>query len=113
VAGGVGRQFLDWITTGRWQTVDRKFDYERGLGAFQIPALLIAGTKDLLAPPEAVRHTERYLRGPTELLIAGREAGFREDYGHGDLMLGRHAHEEIYPRVVAFLERSATPTSGS
>ncbi|MBX5482668.1 MAG: alpha/beta fold hydrolase [Myxococcaceae bacterium] len=112
VAGGVGRQFLDWITTGRWQSGDRKFDYERGLAAVRVPTLLIAGACDLLAPPDAVRHTARYVRGPTEVVVAGREAGFRADYGHGDLMLGRHAPEELYPRVMEFLERHATPANG-
>lgn len=108
VAGGVGRQFIDWIATGRWQSEDGRFDYERGLRDVRVPTLLIAGTKDLLAPPDAVRHTARYLQAPVEVFIAGKESGLREEYGHGDLLLGRHAPEELYPRVMDFLQRNAT-----
>ena len=108
VAGGVGRQFLQWIASGRWRSSDERFDYERGLQAVKAPTLLLAGTHDLLAPPESVAHAAKSLGGPTTVLTAGRAHGFREDYGHGDLMLGRHAPEELYPRVIAFLEAHAT-----
>ncbi len=108
VAGGVGRQFLEWITRGRWTSADRSFDYERGLRDVRAPALLMAGTHDLLAPPDAAHHAATLLGGPAETVSCGREFGFEADYGHGDLVLGRHAPDEIYPRVVQFLERNAT-----
>jgi pimeloyl-ACP methyl ester carboxylesterase len=107
VAGGVGRQFLEWITKGRWTSEDGAFDYERGLRNVAVPTLLMAGTQDLLAPPAAAHHAATLLGGPVETVTCGRGFGFQEDYGHGDLVLGRHAPEEIYPRVISFLERNA------
>ncbi len=108
VSGGVGRQFLDWLSTGRWTSGDRRFDYGRALEGTRIPALMIAGTHDLLAPPESVTWARERYGGPLEILIAGRAHGHRENYGHGDLVLGRHATEELYPRVLEFLEARST-----
>jgi pimeloyl-ACP methyl ester carboxylesterase len=108
VSGRVGRQFLEWIHTGRWTSEDRVFDYGRALEATRVPALMIAGTHDLLAPPESVVWARGRYGGPLEVMPAGRAHGHREDYGHGDLVLGRHAPEELYPRVLEFLETRST-----
>ena len=108
VSGGVGRQFLQWIATGRWTSEGGDVDYDKALEATRVPALMIAGTHDLLAPPESMSCARGRYGGPLELLVAGRAEGHREDYGHGDLVLGRHAPEELYPRVLEFLEARST-----
>lgn len=112
VAGGVGRQFARWIAEGRWSSEDGRFDYALGLRNVTTPALLMGGTKDLLSPPEASHHAAEHLAGPVETVTVGREAGHREDYGHGDLVLGRHAPEEVYPRIIRFLETQASAAEG-
>ncbi|MBX5481736.1 MAG: alpha/beta hydrolase [Myxococcaceae bacterium] len=111
VAGGVARQFFRWANTGRWDSEDGTIDYERSLANVRVPTLLIAGSRDLFAPPDAVAHALGHLGGPAELLVAGRDNGFLDDYGHGDLVLGRHAPEDLYPRIAAFLESHASPVS--
>lgn len=100
VSGQVGRQFLAWITQGRWQSADGTVDYERGMRNVHVPTLLTAGTHDLLAPPDAVHHAADFLSGPVEKETC-------EGYGHGDLVLGMDAPDEVYPRVIEFLERNA------
>lgn len=109
VAGGVARQFIDWANSGRWKSADGSVDYEQNLAKVRVPSLLIAGPLDLFAPPEAVAHGQRHLGGPSEVVVASREAGFAADYGHGDLVLGKHAPEELHPRIFRFLEANATP----
>jgi pimeloyl-ACP methyl ester carboxylesterase len=104
----VGRQFARWIATGSFDSADGHFDYRAGMAAIRIPFLLVAGTKDLLAPPAAVRRAQAALGGPTELVLAGRAHGFTADYGHADLVLGRRAPEEIFPRVEGFLAAHST-----
>jgi hypothetical protein len=34
----------------------------------------------------------------------GRRFGDRADYGHGDLLVGRAAPEEVYPLILDFLD---------
>jgi pimeloyl-ACP methyl ester carboxylesterase len=106
ILGGVGRQFLRWITTGRLDGEDG-FDYRAALKDVKVPVLLMAGVKDLLAPPETVLPARTLLGGPTEYVLLARSQGFSADYGHGDLTLGRKAPDEVFPRVADFLERHA------
>ncbi|MFZ5444564.1 MAG: alpha/beta fold hydrolase [Myxococcota bacterium] len=108
VPGGVARQFARWVRTGAFDGEDG-FDYRRGLKALSAPVLAIAGAKDLLAPAPSAHLISQYASGPVELVTAGRASGFSADYGHGDLVLGRRAPEEIFPRVAEFLARHATP----
>ncbi len=107
VPGGVARAFARWVRSGAFDG-DDGLDYRAALAGVRVPVLSIAGSLDLLAPPAAAHEIARYLGGPVETVVAGRVGGFRADYGHGDLVLGRHAPDEIFPRVAEFLGRWAT-----
>jgi pimeloyl-ACP methyl ester carboxylesterase len=109
IPGGVARQFALWVRSGRFTSMDGQHDYHAALDRVRIPMLLIAGSKDLLAPPLAVAHAKNKLAGPVKFAIAGKQHGCKEDYGHGDLILGRNAPDEIFPRVDEFLSTHSTP----
>lgn len=106
ILGGVGRQFQRWIATGRLDGEDG-FDYRAALKDVRVPVLLVAGVKDLLAPPETMTPVRTLLGGPVEYVLLAKAQGFSADYGHGDLTLGRNAPDEVFPRVAEFLERHA------
>ncbi|MBN1209181.1 MAG: alpha/beta fold hydrolase [Myxococcaceae bacterium] len=108
IAGGVVRQFARWIDTHAFTSHDGSFDYRAPLTEVRLPFLLVAGGRDLLAPPLAVARAKEHLGGPVKLVIAGRDHGFAEDYGHADLVLGRRAPDEIFPLVETFLSAHAT-----
>ncbi len=108
IPGGVGRQFCRWIETGRFDSNDGTVDYRKGLAGVRIPFLLLAGSRDLLAPPLAVARAKEHLGGPVKLVIAGKAHGFSDDYGHGDLTIGRRAPDEVFPVVESFLAASST-----
>lgn len=108
IAGGVGRQFARWISTNAFTSYDGAFDYRTPLSEARMPFLLLAGSRDLLAPPMAVARAKEHLGGPVKLVIAGRAHGFAEDYGHADLVLGRRAPDEIFPLLETFLSAHAT-----
>jgi hypothetical protein len=38
------------------------------------------------------------------MLLCSKANGFAGDYGHIDLLLGRSARYEIYPRIASWLE---------
>ncbi|WP_225412692.1 alpha/beta hydrolase [Stigmatella hybrida] len=108
ISGGVARQFARWVSTNAFTSYDGGFDYRVPLAGARMPFLLLAGNKDLLAPPLAVARAQEYLGGPVKLVIAGRDHGFAEDYGHADLVLGRRAPDEIFPLLETFLSAHAT-----
>lgn len=108
VSGGVARQFARWIETGNFDSTDGAFDYRKNMAALRAPLLLIAGTKDLMAPPLAVRAARDHAGGPVSYTVVGKAHGNQEDYGHGDLIVGRKAPEEIFPLVEEFLAQKLT-----
>lgn len=113
IPGGVARQLADWVQTGRFCSVDGKFDYRQGMANIRIPLLMVAGAQDLLAPPLAVARAKELVRGPVKLVIAGRSHGFADDYGHNDLVVGRRAPHEVFPLVEGYLAAHATPLRSS
>jgi len=104
VSGGVADQFHGWMRSGRFDSRDGAVDYRALLGQGRAPALFLAGARDGLAPPDAVRAGHDLWSGPRSWICASAAEGFSADYGHGDLVFGRRAPEEIYPRLRAWLE---------
>ncbi|MCA1829449.1 MAG: alpha/beta hydrolase [Myxococcales bacterium] len=101
ISPGVLTQFLKWARTDVFVSEDGKVDYRGGLAGAKQPALFVAGERDLLAPPASVRAGFDLWGGEKEYVEAKR-------YGHSDLIFGRDAPEEIFPKVRNFLlKRSA------
>lgn len=108
IPGGVGRQFARWILTGNFDSHDGAFDYRANMTAVRCPLMLIAGSRDLLAPPLAVARAKEFVGTAAKVVVAGKAHGFAEDYGHGDLVLGRRAPDEIFPLLESFLSAHST-----
>lgn len=109
VSGGVLRQMLTWVKRKDGAMVGTDgFVFEEHFDRLKAPLLLIAGSRDLLAPPAAVEWVRpRAGSADIEYILASRATGFSADYGHGDLVLGERAPEEIFPLVVKWLEAHA------
>lgn len=75
---------------------------------YRFPTLMLAGSKDAQCPVEAVDGSARMISHLDELsvLAFGREHGHYEDYGHFDLLVGRHAPTEVWPHLVEWLDAS-------
>lgn len=82
--------------------------YSAKLPQFKTPQLWIAGEEDYLVPPGMV-YGGYALAGASDktYVKAGKAAGFAVDYGHGDLMIGKHTPKEIYPLVLSWLQARA------
>lgn len=112
MSAGVLRQFDDWVNGDYFRSLDRTVDYQDAMRALKVPVLLMGGNKDMLAPPRCMQKgLERIGSADKTLVLLGREYGSASDYGHGDLIFGRTAPEEIFPQVAAWLEQRATPVT--
>jgi pimeloyl-ACP methyl ester carboxylesterase len=105
VSAGVQAQFLRWARTDTFASFDGAIDYRAAMALARPPALFVAGSKDLLATPGSVRRGFELWGGEKELVVAGTATGFSAEYGHSDLIFGRSAPEEIFPRVREWLLR--------
>lgn len=74
---------------------------------YTVPTLLIGGSRDVQATPESITETARLLSGVRNLEVArfGKPHGHADDYGHVDLVVGRHVGVETWPAISEFLSR--------
>lgn len=100
---GVGEQFRWWIAEDLFCSRDRAADYRAALPGCRQPALFVAGPLDPLAPPRVVEESCAAWGGEKAFLLAGVAGGLSVDYGHGDMVFGRRAPEELYPRLSGWL----------
>ncbi len=107
---GVLSQLRDWTFDDKFRSVDGKTDYRDRVRALKVPHLIVGGAADGIAPPaNCQQHFEIAGSPDKELQLFGTGYGHQADYGHGDLLLGTHANLEVYPRVIQWLARRATP----
>jgi pimeloyl-ACP methyl ester carboxylesterase len=110
---GVLAQLQDWVAHDAFRSLEG-VDYREAVRALKVPTLVIGGTVDHLAPEVITREYFALLTAPTrELLVLGRAHGQQEDYGHGDLIVGRHAEQEVYPTIARFLAAAASPVAAA
>ncbi len=106
---GVLGQLDDWLAHDAFRSADHHTDYRAGLEGLQAPTLVIGGTVDLLSPPDVTRDFFNLLRAPVrQLELFGKSYGHSAEYGHGDLVVGRQAHLEVYPAISKFLAANLT-----
>lgn len=66
---------------------------------YLFPVLSLSGTADIQCPPDVAA------RFGTEHLVFGKEYGQEEEYGHNDLIMGKSAEREVWPKIYAWLLR--------
>lgn len=108
ISPGEVRQFAHWVKTGTFTSMDGAVDYRAGLEGCEQPALFIAGEGDLLAPPSVVERATMVWGGESKMVRIAKATGASWDYGHSDLVLGKAAPEEVFPRVRDWLLERAS-----
>jgi pimeloyl-ACP methyl ester carboxylesterase len=81
--------------------------------AFGLPSCLIVGSRDEQCDEAAVDETARLLSSAAKVHVArfGKAYGHAEDYGHFDLLVGKHAEREVWPTIRDFLVDMNEPTA--
>lgn len=104
------KQLADWSRFDVFRSRDHRIDYRVRLRQVTTPVLVMGGSRDALATPEAVL-AQAELLGSTDrtVMLFGRENGDTLDYGHGDLLFGEHAPQEVYPRILRWVSEHASP----
>ena len=81
------------------------YAHEARLGDIRVPVHAISGNVDRVAPHRSVEAAVARLDGPdVRYRRMGKGEGDRADYGHGDLLVGRAAPEEVFPPLIDFVE---------
>ena len=107
---GVLVQMADWVTHDALRSMDGKIDYRERIAKMKVPLLTIGGALDRLAPLDVVQKAHALAGSPDKTLLIEWPEGV--SYGHGDLLLARHAPEHVYRRIVQWLAAHATKVDG-
>jgi pimeloyl-ACP methyl ester carboxylesterase len=107
ISVGVLRQLGRWVITDSFASLDGAIDYRAALSACRQPALFVSAEADRIAPPAVVEEAARAWGGESEVLRVGLAGGACCDYGHSDLLFGRRAPEEVFPRIRDWLVAEA------
>lgn len=103
---GVLDQMLRWVAREDGAIVSMRGEkYEDGFWRMKMPMLLLAGAADRLVPEAAVAYVrDRVGSADVTMEVVGVAGGASHDYGHGDLVLGARAPDDVFPRVIRWLD---------
>jgi len=100
------KQLLDMVRNERFRSLNKKVDYTAVLPAVTVPTCFLVGTVDNMATPGAVRFAYRQIHSSDkQFFLFGRVNSHRRDYGHDDIILGKHARQEVYPTILDWLDQ--------
>ncbi|KPX29734.1 Esterase/lipase/thioesterase family protein [Pseudomonas coronafaciens pv. oryzae] len=90
---------------------ERDNNWWEGLKSLQVPVLAVAAAGDLQDPVWACRTLFDQIGGGQlkQFLCLGREHGFSEDFDHVQMLISKTAQQQVWPRVIEWLEARAVP----
>lgn len=104
IAKSEALQLKTGLETGEFYSMDGKINYTENLKNIKIPVLLVLGRRDHLGFGYTVRYIyENLSTKDKKIIIIERAQGAQEDYGHGDLLLGKNAKEDVIIPIIQWL----------
>ncbi len=98
-------QMREWHKTSTFCSYYRRWNYVSHLKRVHTPLHVITGAADGLCPPADCKVAYDLIGSKEKrFTVFGREGGHKLDYGHVDLILGRHASREVFPEILSWIE---------
>ena len=96
-------QWAKWNLSKKWIGNDGT-DYLQAFSDLSLPCFIASGTADDIAPVEGCRRVYDALGSENKAwLECGIAHGFSKNYTHGQLVMGRAAKAEIFPKISEWL----------
>ena len=105
---GVVDQVMEMLRSGEFKSFDKSISYTDLMGNITTPVMMCCGKADNLAPPESVRYAYQNVSSEDKQFAQfGRADGYKNDYGHNDLVIGKDARKDVYPNILQWLKTHA------
>jgi pimeloyl-ACP methyl ester carboxylesterase len=105
------REFARWYDTKAMSDRYAMFDFTEHLERVTAPILIVAGGCDKLTPVRDLEHVYRRVASSDKAFrVIGRAHGDARDYSHADLILGRHAPDDVFPVILQWLDAHRRPS---
>jgi len=106
ISGSAIHQFLGWLKTNEFKSLDGLIDYRAGISRIKVSALILTGKLDNIAPTWAVYPGYEFLGSPDKtFVLVGQVSGCKEDHGHGGCIMGNWAEDEVFPIIKSWLDK--------
>ena len=104
VPTGVLAQLISAFEPGGLRQAKSNEFYLDTISKVKVPIFLIAGDKDFQCPPRAVELVyDQIEEKDKKLTVFGKDSGASSHYGHFDLLVGKHAQQEVFPEILNWL----------
>jgi len=108
ISPGQLNQLLRFVRIGDFCSSDGKVDYTTNVSKIRVPTLQIVGQLDNFAPPGFVTEIHRQLGSTKKAMrVFGTINGYKANYGHDDIIIGKYARDEVFPYLVTWLKTEA------
>lgn len=100
VAPSLSKQLLNTLFS-------RSNELEFDMTKVKVPTFLITGTYDNLCTPLDLQLAYQRLGVPPadkRLLLLGKLYGYRVDYCHGSIIMGKYAYDDVFPAILNWLK---------
>ncbi|RMQ43254.1 Esterase/lipase/thioesterase protein [Pseudomonas cichorii] len=88
---------------------DRDSNWWAGLSSVEVPVLAVAAVGDHQDPVWACKMLfDQFGSQQRQFLCLGREHGFNEDFGHVQMLVSKSAQQQVWPRVLGWLQERST-----
>ncbi len=103
---GVIRQMKILIKSGEFKSHDGKYNYRKNLSKITCPVLFVAAKCDALGTPMSLNSSYMEVSSQDKsYLLLSRANGYRINYGHCDMIMGKHARKEVFPYLLDWLSK--------
>ena len=109
---GVVFDFSRWLHKRSFDRTDGGESFWSRLRTMPAPILFVVGAQDRIVPPASIEPGYALTGGPHKTWMLFGEDHHQGRYGHTDLLLGRHAPTEVWPRILAWLRTVGPARSG-
>ena len=109
VSADVFVQVHKWFREKKLRSMDGSVSYSVEPKKFNVPLLMITGSKDPFTSSPAVKQVFDQLATRNKKWVTfGRTQGHRSEYGHLDLIVGKNAPAEVFPLISEWLEKNGS-----
>ncbi len=106
-------EIIGWKSlSGKWVS-GQGFEYEKGLGSIDVPALVFAAARDKNDPPRGCRIIYDLLGArDKQFVVLGKSSGFCKDYDHVGMVVSKEAQREVWPMVADWITKRLEDQAG-
>ena len=106
ISTGLLNQIKNWVKNDEEMSVDRKWDYRKGLKNIVIPSLFIVGKGDMIVAPSSTKFVwENISSKDKKFVLLSKENGMSSDYCHISIITGSKTSQEVFPHILEWLNK--------